>query len=312
MPPKKRTLASTGCTNLCFLNRGEETRVELQLFGATASHTWGVMTAAPDRLTLRRIVMVLVGVLTLAGCQLDVTVDVVVDPDGTGRVTVVAEADAELVEQVPTIAEDLILDDFVEAGWTVDGPTPTPSGGLILTLTHAFEGKDEATNLLLSLGPPFNDPQLSRGQNGDVATNTFQSNLGLPQGFATFADTELISAVGDVPFAEQFEQNGVDPSNSMSAVLTLTLPGELIEAETNATVLDDGRLQWTSPTDGSILEASARSEQAPSAGGVWARPVSTAALIALIAWIGFMTLFIGYVAFARWRRARRYRRRVLP
>jgi hypothetical protein len=286
--------------------------VELQLLGAPARHTWDVMTAATDRSTLRRIVALLVGVLALAGCQLDVTVDVVVDPDGTGRITVVAEADADLVEQVPTIAQDLILDDFIEAGWAVDGPTPTPSGGLVLSLTHPFEGKDEATNLLLSLGPPFNDPQLGRGQNGDVVTNTFRANLGLPQGFATFADDELISAVGDVPFADQFEQNGVDPSNSMSAVLTLTLPGELIDAETNATVLDDGRLQWTSPTDGSILEASARSEQAPSAGGVWARPVSAVALFALIAWVGFMTLFIGYVALARWRRARRYRRRALP
>jgi len=35
----------------------------------------------------------------------------------------------------------------------------------------------------------------------------------------------------------------------------------------------------TAPTDGTILEASARSEQAPSTGGVWARPVATAALI---------------------------------
>jgi hypothetical protein len=271
-----------------------------------------VKTAAHHRFSLRRFVLLIVGVLVLAGCQLDVTVDVMVDPDGTGRVTVVAEADAELVEQVPTIADDLILDDFVEAGWTVDGPTPTPAGGLTLTLTHPFEGKDEATNLLLSLGPPFNDPQLGRGQNGDVSTNTFRTNLGLPQGFATFADADLISAVGDVPFADQFEQNGVDPSTSMSAVLTLTLPGELIDAETNATVLDDGRLQWVSPTDGSILEASARSEQAPSAGGVWAGPVSTLAFIALVAWIGFMTLFIGYVAFARWRRAGQYRRRSLP
>lgn len=265
--------------------------------------------------TRRRVVLALVGVfsmLALAGCQLDVQVDVVVDDDGTGTITVIAEADAELIEQIPTIAEDLILDDIIAAGWVADGPNPTPEGGLILTLTHDFEGNDEATNLLRSLGPPFNDPVISRGQNGDTATNTARANLGLPQGFATFADEELITAVGSVPFAEQFEQSDVDPSNAMTAVLRVTMPGELVDSETNAEILDDGRLQWIVPTDGSILEASARSEQAPSEGGVWARPVSTIALILLIGWVAFMTIFISYVAVARWRRSRRYRRRALP
>ncbi|MFK7919690.1 MAG: hypothetical protein AB8G14_16565 [Ilumatobacter sp.] len=265
--------------------------------------------------TRRRVVLALVGVfsmLALAGCQLDVQVDVVVDDDGTGTITVIAEADAELIEQIPTIAEDLILDDIIAAGWVADGPNPTPEGGLILTLTHDFEGNDEATNLLRSLGPPFNDPVISRGQNGDTATNTARANLGLPQGFATFADEELITAVGSVPFAEQFEQSDVDPSNAMTAVLRVTMPGELVDSETNAEILEDGRLQWIVPTDGSILEASARSEQAPSEGGVWARPVSTIALILLIGWVAFMTIFISYVAVARWRRSRRYRRRALP
>lgn len=248
----------------------------------------------------------------LTGCQLDVVADVVVDPDGTGIITVTAEADAELVTEVPTIADELVLDDIAAAGWTIDGPNPTPGGGLILTLTHEFEGKDEATNLLRSLGPPFNDPVIGRGQDGDSATNTARANLGLPDGYATFADDDLISVVGDVPFASRLAAEGAIPSTSFSAVLNVTLPGELVDEETNAEVLDDGRLQWTIPMDGTILEASARSEQAPSAGGVWARPVATVALIALIAWVAFMTLFISYVTVARWRRARRYRRRALP
>ena len=69
-----------------------------------------------------------------------------VDPDGTGTITVTAEADAELVSEVPTLAEELVLDDIAEAGWKIDGPTATASGGLLLILTHDFEGKDEATN----------------------------------------------------------------------------------------------------------------------------------------------------------------------
>ncbi|MGB3736367.1 MAG: hypothetical protein WA964_15515 [Ilumatobacter sp.] len=261
---------------------------------------------------LRRLVLLVCGVLALAGCQLDVEADVVVEADGTGTITVTAEADAELVEQVPTIADDLVLDDIIEAGWTVDGPTPTSEGGLVLILTNDFEGQDEATNLLRSLGPPFNDPDIRRGQNGDTATNTARVNLGLPNGFAAFADDELISAVGSVPFEEQFAQSGVDPATAMSAVLRLTIPGEIVDGETNGEALGDGRLQWIAPLDGTILEATARTEQAPSAGGAWARPVSNVALIALVAWVGFMTLFIAYVAIARFRRSRRHRRRALP
>ncbi len=270
------------------------------------------MSAACERVTLRRLAFLLAGLFALAGCQLDVVAEVVVDPDGTGSITVTATADAELVNEVPTIAEELVLDDIAAAGWTIDGPNATPEGGLLLTLTHDFEGKDEATNLLRSLGPPFNDPVIGRGQDGDSATNTARANLGLPDGFATFADADLVSAVGDIPFASRFEGAGADPVNSMSATLNLTLPGELVAAETNAEVLDDGRLQWIIPMDGTILEASPRSEQAPSAGGVWARPVATVALIVLVAWVAFMTVFIGYVTVARWRRARRYRRRALP
>jgi len=275
------------------------------------------MTAVRERVNTRRrvvlrAVLLLAGFFALTGCQLDVVADVVVNPNGTGTITVTAEADAELVAEVPTIADELVLDDIAAAGWAIDGPNPTPDGGLLLTLSHDFAGKDEATNLLRSLGPPFNDPVIGRGQDGDAATNTARVNLGLPEGYAAFADDDLVAAIGNVPFAARLEEAGADPSTSFSGELTLTVPGELVAGETNAEVLDDGTLRWTVPVDGTILEASARSEQAPSTGGVWARPVATLALVALIAWIGFMTLFIGYVALARWRRARRYRRRALP
>ena len=63
--------------------------------------------------------------LALAGVALDVVVDLTLDEDGTGELTVTATADADVVEQVPGLAEDLRFDDAVAAGWTVDGPTAT-------------------------------------------------------------------------------------------------------------------------------------------------------------------------------------------
>ena len=251
-------------------------------------------------------------ILLLSACRVDVTLDITVEPDGTGVMVVSALANAELVERVPTLAEDLVLDDIAEAGWVIDGPAPTADGGLSLTLTNDFDGAAEATNQLRSLGPPFNDPQLGRGDLGEVTTNSLSGNFGLPDGFAAFADEDLVNAVGDVPFADEFEASGATPNESLSATITALLPGEINGDETNGERLDDGRLQWVVPLDGSILELSARTEQgAEGVGGSWARPLSIAALIGLIAWVSFMGLFILFVFFARWRRARRYKRRQL-
>lgn len=258
---------------------------------------------------IRRIVLAATGVVLLSSCQLDVAVDVVVEPDGTGTITVVTSADADIVEQVPTIADELVLDDIVSAGWNVDGPAPTPAGGLIITMSHDFESAAEATNLLRSLGPPFNAIKLGRGTNGDITTNQIGGRLGLPDGFESFADEDLITAVGSVPFADEIAASGATPGTAISATIRARLPGDLVSSETNATVLPDGTLEWVSPTDATVLEWSARTEQAPSEGGVWAKPVSVAALIALMAWVGFMVLFIVFVAFVRWRKARAYRRR---
>lgn len=265
------------------------------------------LTTATSRWS--RIVLAVVGIVVLSSCRVDIVLDVSVDPDGTGTMSITATADADVIQRVPTIADDLVLDDIVDAGWVVDGPTPTPDGGLVITFTHPFEGADEATNLLRSLGPPFADPELGRGESGDVTTNTFTGKFGLPGGFAAFADEELISAVGGVPFDEEFAAANATPADSITAAVRATLPGEILDDGTNGTVTPDGRLEWSVPMDGSILELSARAEQAPSAGGSWARPLSIVALIALVAWVAFMTVFIGYVTIARWRRSRRYHRR---
>lgn len=252
---------------------------------------------------------ILLGLFLLTGCRVDIELDVSVAPDGTGTMTVVATADAELVERVPTIADDLVLTDVAEAGWTIDGPTATPDGGLVVTMTHDFSDDKEATNLLLSLGPPFNNPQLGRGVTGDVTTNTLTGNFGLLDGFADFADDDLVSAIGGQPFDEEFAASGATPATALGAVVRARLPGEIVDGETNGTVLDDGRIEWTIPFDTAPLELSGRSQQAPSEGGSWARPLSIAALVALVAWVVFMTVFIGFVAVARSRRAHRYKRR---
>ena len=247
--------------------------------------------------------------VALASCRVDVTVDMNVDPDGTGTVAVQLVADAELIAEIPTIADELATDDIVAAGWTIDGPTATADGGLTVTFSHDFSSDEEATNLLNSIGPPFNQMSMVRNTAGDDTTTRLSGLLGLPNGFEAFADEELIAAVGSLPFADQLEAAGATPATSMSATMRVALPGEIDSEQTNGTELDDGRLEWVVPLDGTILDWRALSVQSPGDDRWWARPLSIVALVALIAWVAFMTLFIAYVAIARWQRSRRRRGR---
>lgn len=260
---------------------------------------------------LRRICALLACAVALAACQLDVEVDVIVNPDGTGDITMVATADAELVNAVPNLVDDLVLDDAIAAGWDIDGPNPTDDGGLTLTMSHEFLSANEATNLLLSLGPPFTSMRVARGtsSSGDVTTNQLEGRLVLTDGFNTFADSELIAAVGSLPFAEELAESAATPSENMSVTIRASLPGVVNDEETNGTKTDDAFLEWVAPLDGSVLAWSAETTQAPAEGERWARPLSIAALVLLVAWLAFMALFIAFVVFARWRRARRHRQR---
>jgi hypothetical protein len=258
---------------------------------------------------IRRILALCVCVAALAGCRVDLNVDLAVEPDGTGTITLVATADAEVVAAVPTLAEQLATDDIVAAGWTIDGPTALPDGGLTITLSHGFTSDAEATNLLNSLGPPFNQMAMTRNTSGEDTTTRLTGLLGLPGGFESFADEDLIAAVGSVPFADQLAASGATPESSINAVIRAELPGRIDSAETNGTQLGDNRLEWLVPTDGTILDWRAVSVQSPGDDRWWARPLSIVALVALVAWVAFMTMFIGYVLWARWQRTRRRRRR---
>lgn len=248
--------------------------------------------------------------LALTSCRLDVTVDVVMEPDGTGTVTVDAVADAELMEQVPGLVDDLRLDDAVDNGWVVNGPAESVDGSVSITLTHDFTSHVELANVLNSIGPPMTDMAAARTTADEQTTNAIDGNLQLVDGFESFADSDLIAAVGGLPFEDEFAATGATPTDSMSFTFRVSLPGELISAETG-TEVEEGVIEWTAPLDGSSLNVYTATVQRPANDDdTWAAPLSTAALIALIVWVALAVLFIGFVAIAR-RRRRRTRERKL-
>jgi hypothetical protein len=236
-------------------------------------------------------------VLALAGCRVDVAVDLAIGAGGTGELAVTATADAEVVARAPGLADDLRFDDAVAAGWTVTGPDPTDDGGLTVTLRHPVRSAEEATNLLVSLGPPFVDPRLARAVEGDEVTWTLDGRLTLPNGFESFADADLLVAVGGSPFADELA--GVNPAESMSVALRADLPGAVEDSTGDRA---DGALHWDAPLDGTSVDLATRTVQRPASGGGWARPVSVIARVLLVGWLIAAGLFIVYVVRARQRR----------
>ena len=248
--------------------------------------------------------------LVLTACHLDVTVDVAMQPDGTGTVTVAAVADAELVSQVPDLVDDLRLDDAIANGWEVSGPTALDGGGMSITLTHPYHSAEELASVLNSIGPPLTDMQAARttdpaDPNGPT-TNAIDGTLVLPNGYESFADAALVEAVGGQPFGDQIAASGLTPSEAMSFTFRVSLPGELVSSETG-TEVGNGVIEWKAPLDGTSVNLLTQTVQRPAgSGNSWARPLSNVALVLFVGWLVISVAFIVFVAVAR--RGKRRRR----
>jgi hypothetical protein len=249
----------------------------------------------------------LVVVLLLSACRLDVDVSVVMEPDGAGEVTVQVIADEELVSEVPNLVGDLRLDDAITNGWVIEGPTPTETGGLAMTLRHPFSSADDLANVLNSIGPPLSQMAVARTTVDDQTTNGINGELILASGFDSFADADLIAAANGLPFADKFALSGLQPAESMSFVFRVSLPGELVSSK--GTEVAGGAIEWTAPLDGTSVNLLTQTVQRPAGtGGAWAGPLSTISLIALIVWLIVATAFIGFVVVARGAKRRRRER----
>jgi len=271
---------------------------------------------------VRRALLVLVAALALAACKVDTTVDVVVQPDGSGTITLTAVADADLVTQAPGLAEDLRFDDVEAAGWTVDGPTPNDDGGLQVVVSHPFTTVQEANALLQSLnGPdgPLHDVVLGRTVTDDDITTTLTGSIRVSNGLDAFADPDVLAAIGGTPYADDLAAANLRPADVMTFTFTADLPGDVVTdasstvANTEADVTtdgtepdrDDGVQVWRVPLDGTTADLATTSVLAQGGGGgIWGT-VATVALVALVAWLLFAVGFIVMVAKARRDRARR-------
>lgn len=248
----------------------------------------------------RTLAVVLLAVLCTA-CRVDVKVGVAMNADGSGAVTLTAVADADIVKRATSLATDLRFDDLKAAGWVIDGPAKTPTGGLQVTLSHPFQTPAQGTALLAGLngpGGPLTGLTLARVRTANSTTYSLNGTLQVIGGLNAFTDPDLLAAVGATPYTTQLTAANVQPSAAIGITVGATLPGKL---QSNSAGSGSG-LTWTVPSDGSAVKVAAVAQQNDRK-NVWAGPVAKGALIALIAWVVISICFIGYILLARRRRA---------
>lgn len=261
-------------------------------------------------MTLRRLLAVLAAAVTLAACRVDAVVNLTVNTDGTGVVSITASADADVVEQAPGLADDLRFDDAKAAGWVVDGPTATAGGGLTVTLRHNFTTAEQATALLASVSGadgPLHAVTVQRSVTDDAVTTGLSGTLSVANGIDAFADPDLLAAIGGSPYAKRLAAAGLGPNDVVTFTFTAAMPGDV--TSTASTAVSSGSAQppltWSMPLDGSVIDLATTARLSRT--NAW-NTVSTVALGALIVWCVAAVGFIAYVAKARRSRATRRRR----
>jgi hypothetical protein len=162
------------------------------------------------------LVALALGVL-LGACKVEADITVSVKNDGSGSINIVATADADIIKEVPDLAEDLNFDDL-DAGWVISGPEKTSDGGLTVSLTHEFANPAEANKLLALLnGPqgPFKDLKLTRTGKSNKSTFGLSGTVEVNGGLSAFADAKVMEIIGDPPFSASLEFAGVDVGDAL-------------------------------------------------------------------------------------------------
>ena len=240
-------------------------------------------------------------VALLAGCHVGVDIDVRMTEDGAGTVTITVIADKAIVDRAPGLAGDLRLDDVRAAGWTVDGPSATPDGGLQIVLTQPFSTPEQANAILASVnaaGGPLMGITFARTRGDDATTFTLNGTLQITGGLDAFSDADLLAVVGATPYANQLAAASIAPNDAATVTFRASLPGDV----QSTTAPAGGPLTWVAPADGSAVDvATTTIDEDPT--NVWAGPASKAALIALVVWCVVSVGFITYVIIVRRRRA---------
>lgn len=262
------------------------------------------MRARTSSRVLRTICRLSLFVVVLSACRVDSVVTLDVRENGSGTLTIVTTADADVVTQAPGLADDLNFADAKAAGWNVSAPSTTADGGLQVSISRHFSTPQEATLLMSQLSGvygPFKEMGLVRTGKDTDSTWTLTGRLEANGGLDAFADPALLKTIGASPYATTLVNSDLDIGKAVSIEFRAFLPGT-IESTTGVNTF--GYPQWTVSFDGSS-QALTTVSQNTAVKSTIARIVAPILFVLLVIWVIGVSGFAGFVALTRYKRSQR-------
>jgi len=179
-----------------------------------------------------RVLLALVALVVLTGCQVKVDVDAKVNANGSGTVTVGLGLDDEALAKIGDLDSQLRVDDLRAAGWTIDGPTRHDDGFTWVTATKPFADPAAATEVMDEVNGSdgaFREWTVRRSSSPVSTSYSVLGTIDLTKGMQTFGDAQLSQLFGGDPFAagvKKLEQEQGRPVAEMVDIqVQVTTPG---------------------------------------------------------------------------------------
>lgn len=183
--------------------------------------------------------------LTLAGCRMTVAVDIAVNPDLTGRVTVGVGLDDEALVRAGDLDQQLRVDDVRAAGWEVGSARLEDDGLTWVRATKAFADPAQFSLIMEELTGPdgvFRDWALAESSSITGTEWTVDGIVDLTGGPEAFSDPQLTESLGGDPFggslAEIEREEGRPVADLVDFRVTVDLPAAAAPDVTEASFSD--------------------------------------------------------------------------
>lgn len=239
---------------------------------------------APLRRRIAPLLLLLPLLVLLAACQMQVAVDVTVEEDGSGLVSVGVGLDDDALARAGNLDEQLRVDDLRAAGWYV--APPAREGDVTwVRASKAFSTPEQAASVLGEITGPdgaLRDFEVGREEGTFGTTYTVDGIVDLTAGPATFSDAELAAALEGEPFGGLIQaieaEEGRPISEMVTFRVTTDLPGAAAPQVYEASFAD------AEPT---VVDSSSTQSSAWATAWIWILAVLVGAIVLVVLRQGF-------------------------
>ncbi|MCY4492654.1 MAG: hypothetical protein OXB92_02195 [Acidimicrobiaceae bacterium] len=266
-----------------------------------------------------RVLAVVALLLAASACRVDTTVDIRVDDDGSGEVTVEVVVDSEAVALIPDAPDGLQLSDLGDAGWTVNANTVDRAGALTVNVSKRFGSADALGGVLAEIAGEdviFEGFTLVKQYNFDVfGLDPARTDYALSGTVDPTFDVEQLGGVfpgGLAPLGRSAESIEDDFEGGFEDALGLTVTVRMPETlqmpemlgGANGEVVDETVI-WTMSYGDPAVNVEANSSAESILVRVWTMVALSAAALLVLLLVSYLVGFL----LAKWRTPKGRRRR---